>query len=347
MRTRRLLSGTVLVGALAVSIAAAAPTAAELQKKAAAIFKPLPKEMASPDNPLTPEKIALGRMLYYDTRFSISQTISCNSCHLLEKAGVDGEPTSEGHAGKRGDRNSPTTYNAALHIAEFWDGRAPSVEEQAKGPVLNPVEMGMPDAGYVLKVIKTIPGYPPLFAAAFPGEADPITYDNFARAIGAFERRLVTPSPFDKFLEGDTKALDKKQLAGLDDFMTIGCITCHNGVGVGGGLYQKIGLVHEYPTSDIGRAKITNDDADKFFFKVPSLRNVVLTGPYFHDGKVATVQEAVKLMGWHQLGRELTPEQIQSVVTFLGSLSGTPDAKYIARPELPPSGPTTPKPNAG
>ena len=344
MNTRRLLTSSALLGALAVSIAAAMPSASELQKQAAGIFKPLPKEMTSPDNPLTPEKIALGRMLYYDTRFSVSQTISCNTCHQLAKAGVDNEPTSEGHAGKRGDRNSPTTYNAALHIAQFWDGRAPTVEEQAKGPVLNPVEMGMPNADYVIEVLKSIPGYVPLFAAAFPGEADPISYDNFAKAIGAFERKLVTPSPFDEFLEGNTKALDAKQLAGLDTFLSVGCITCHNSVGVGGGLYQKIGLVHEYKTEDVGRAKLTNNEADKFFFKVPSLRNVVLTGPYFHQGQVATVQEAVKLMGWHQLGRELTPDQVTSIVTFLGSLTGKPDAAYIAKPALPPSGPKTPKP---
>jgi len=343
---RKILSLCALAGALAFSIAAAAPSAADLQKRAAAIFKPLPKEMSSPDNPATPEKITLGRMLYYDTRFSKNQAISCNSCHMLEKAGVDGEKTSEGHRGQRGERNSPSVYNAALHVAQFWDGRAANVEEQAKGPVLNPVEMAMPSADSVVEVLRSIPGYLPLFQAAFPGEQEPISYDNMARAIGAFERRLVTPSAFDKFLEGDSKALTKEQLAGLDTFMTVGCIACHNGVGVGGGLYQKIGLVHEYPTGDLGRAKITKNDADKFFFKVPSLRNVVLTGPYFHDGKVTTVSEAVKLMGWHQLGRELTPEQIQSIVSFLGSLSGTPDAKYIARPELPPTGPKTPKPDA-
>jgi len=334
-----------LLAALAPLAAAGAPTAEELQKKAAEIFQPLPKEMASAGNPVTDEKITLGRMLYYDPRLSKSQTVSCNSCHLLDKAGVDNQPTSEGHRKQHGDRNAPTVYNAALHIAQFWDGRAKDVEEQAKGPVLNPVEMAMPSEDATVAVLRSIPGYAPLFAAAFPGEKDPITYDNMARAIGAFERRLVTPSAFDRFLEGDVKALTPQQLGGLDTFMSVGCITCHNGAGVGGGMYQKVGLVHEYPTQDIGRAKITKNDADEFFFKVPSLRNVVLTGPYFHDGKVTTVEEAVRLMGWHQLGKELTPEQVKSITAFLGSLTGRPDPAYIAKPKLPPSGKATPKPD--
>ena len=344
MSKNRFLALTSLAGAVALLVAATVPPAAELQKKASALFKPLPKVVENPENPVTPEKVALGRMLYYDTRFSINQKIACNTCHQLDKAGVDNEPTSEGHAGQRGDRNSPTVYNAALHGAQFWDGRAANVEEQAKGPVLNPVEMGMPSIDYVIQVLNSIPGYKPLFEKAFPGQKDPITYDNFARAIGAFERGLVTPSPFDAFLQGDVKALTAEQLAGLDTFMGVGCITCHNGVGVGGGLYQKIGLVHPYPTEDVGRAKVTSSEADKFLFKVPSLRNVVLTGPYFHDGKVATVDEAVRLMGWHQLGQKLGDEQVKAIVSFLGSLSGKPDAKYIAKPELPPSGPETPKP---
>jgi cytochrome c peroxidase len=343
MNKSRFFAFFTLFGTLVFSVAASAQTAGELQAKAAGIFKPLPKEMSSPENPVTAEKITLGRMLYYEPRLSKSQTISCNTCHLLDKAGVDNAATSEGHKKQHGDRNAPTSYNAALHVAQFWDGRAASVEEQAKGPVLNPIEMAMPSEAATVEVLRSIPGYAPLFAAAFPGEKDAITYDNMARAIGAFERRLVTPSAFDRFLEGDAEALTPEQLAGLDTFMSTGCITCHNGAGVGGGLYQKIGLVHEYPTQDIGRAKITKNDAEKFFFKVPSLRNVVLTGPYFHDGKVTTVEEAVKLMAWHQLGKELDLEQVKSIVAFLGSLTGTPDAKYIAKPALPPSGKKTPK----
>jgi cytochrome c peroxidase len=346
VQKNRFLILSTLLGTLVFFVAASAPAADDLQRKAAGIFRPLPMEMSSPENPLTPEKITLGRMLYYEPRLSKNQTISCNSCHLLDKAGVDNHATSEGHKGQHGDRNAPTSYNAALHVGQFWDGRAASVEEQAKGPVLNPIEMAMPSEAATVEVLRSIPGYAPLFAAAFPGAGDPITYDNMARAIGAFERRLVTPSAFDRFLEGDVKALTPEQLAGLETFMSVGCITCHNGAGVGGGLYQKIGLVHEFPTQDIGRAKITKNDAEKFFFKVPSLRNVVLTGPYFHDGKVTTVEEAVKLMAWHQLGKELKPEQVKSIVGFLGSLTGTPDPKYIAKPKLPPSGKKTPKPDA-
>ncbi len=334
-----------LLGAFAGPLAAGAQDAAELQKKAAGIFQPLPKEVPSPDNPVTGEKVTLGRMLFFEPRLSKSQTISCNSCHLLDRTGVDNELTSEGHKKQHGDRNSPTVFNAALHVAQFWDGRASTVEEQAKGPVLNPIEMAMPSEAATVEVLRSIPGYAPLFAAAFPGEKDPITYDNMARAIGAFERRLVTPSAFDRFLEGDLSALTADQLAGLDLFIQEGCTTCHNGAGVGGGLFQKIGLVHPYPTQDIGRAAVTKKDEDKMFFKVPSLRNVVLTGPYFHDGKVATVEEAVRLMAWHQLGKELPRERIASIVAFLGSLAGKPDPDYIAKPELPPSGPKTPKPD--
>lgn len=336
---------TGLVAVLAPLAGAAEPTAEELQSQAAGIFRPLPKEMASPNHPVTAEKITLGRMLYYDPRLSKSQTISCNTCHLLDEAGVDHLSTSEGDRKQHGVRNAPTVYNAAQQFVQFWDGRAKDVEEQAKGPVLNPVEMAMPSEAATVAVLRSIPGYAPLFAAAFPGEKDPITFENMALAIGAFERRLVTPSPFDRFLEGDLKALTPDQLAGLATFISVGCIICHNGAGVGGGLYQKIGVVHEYPTKDIGRAEITKHDADKFFFKVPSLRNVVQTGPYFHDGKVTTLAEAIQIMGWDQLGKKLTPEQVTSIAAFLGSLSGRPDPAYIAKPKLPASGKDTPKPD--
>jgi cytochrome c peroxidase len=335
---------TGIAGVCALLVAASVPPAAELQKKAAGIWRPLPEVVESPNHPRSPEKVDLGRILYFDPRFSINGKISCNTCHRLDNAGVDGEPTSPGHAGVRGDRNSPTVYNAALHVAQFWDGRAADVEEQAKGPVLNPVEMGMPNADYVIEVIRAIPGYRPLFEKAFPGEKDPITYDNFASAIGAFERGLVTPAPFDAFLAGDPSALSAEQLGGLETFMNVGCITCHNGVGVGGGMFQKIGLVHPYPTGDQGRAKVTNDPADASVFKVPSLRNVLATGPYFHDGKVVSIEEAVRLMAWHQLGKKLDDAQVASIVAFLGSLSGKADPAYIAKPELPPSGRAMPSP---
>jgi len=228
---------------------------------------------------------------------------------------------------------------------QFWDGRAADVEEQAKGPVLNPVEMAMPSETYVLEVINSIPGYAELFAAAFPNEKDLISYDNFGKAIGAFERRLITPAPLDEFIAGDLTVLNDAQARGLQHFLDTGCTTCHQGVGVGGGMYQKLGLVRPYPTQDEGRAAVTHNEADKYFFKVPSLRNVAQTGPYFHDGHIATLDDAIRTMGLHQLGRALSVDDVRSIRTFLESLTGKVDTAYIAKPEMPASGPTTPKPD--
>ncbi len=327
--------------------AAAAPAGRVIDPAKLALFAPLPARMDAPSGPATAEQITLGRALYYDTRFSKNQDLSCNSCHQLDKFGQDGNPTSPGHKGQLGGRNSPTTYNAAGHFVQFWDGRAADVEAQAKGPVLNPVEMAMPDADHVVRVLKSIPGYQPMFAAAFPGEADPITYDNMAKAIGAFERGLTTPSRWDTLLAGDQAALTDAEKDGFDAFVDAGCVACHTGAYVGGSMYQKLGLVNAWPdtTSDEGRFAVTKNDADKMMFKVPSLRNITRTGPYFHDGKTASLDEAVKKMGHHQLGKELSDEQVKSIVTWLGALEGTPDAAYIAKPALPESGPDTPKPD--
>lgn len=327
------------------AVEAPKPPQNELVGTANAVFAQLPAEMASEKNPVTDAKIALGRTLYYETRLSKSHTLSCNSCHGLDTYGVDNKPTSPGHKGQLGGRNSPTVYNAALHRAQFWDGRADDVEAQAKGPVLNPIEMAMPGEAQVIATLKSIPGYLPLFQAAFPGEADPITYDNVAKAIGAFERRLVTPSRFDAFLAGKGDALTAQEQAGLRTFMETGCASCHNGAGVGGGLYMKLGQVHPYETKDLGRYDVTKSDADKFVFKVPSLRNIDKTGPYFHDGSVATLNEAITLMGHHQLGKELNAQQVADIAAFLGALTGELPRDYIAAPTLPESGPTTPKPD--
>jgi len=287
-----------------------------------ALFRPLPKVAESTSNPVTAAKAALGKRLYLETRLSVSGTISCNSCHKLTSFGVDNEPTSPGHDGRRGERNSPTSMNAALHLAQFWDGRAADVEAQALGPILNPIEMGMASEKAVLAELKDDPSYIEDFAKAFPNEAAPITYKNIGNAIGAFERTLLTPSPFDAYLAGRADALTPAQKAGLKTFVETGCATCHNGVGIGGGMYQKIGVVHPYPTKDVGRFNVTKQESDRFVFKVPGLRNVEKTGPYFHDGAVATLDEAVRLMGKHQLGRELAPETRASIVEFLKSLTG-------------------------
>lgn len=299
-------------------------------------FAPLDSAMVSPDNPITPAKIALGRMLYYDTRLSADRTVSCNSCHALDQYGVDHHPVSVGIKQQHGGRNAPTVYHAAGQVAQFWDGREPTVEEQAKGPVLNPVEMGMPSGSAVIARLKAVPAYRTAFAQAFPDEANPITYDNLGKAIGAFERLLQTPAPWDAFLAGDQTALTNDQKAGFNTFAGIGCPACHNGVYVGGASFQRIGLVEPWPKQDdLGRFAVTKEPSDRLVFKVPTLRNIVETAPYFSDGQVATLQEAVRLMARHQLGRELSDEQTAAIITWLGSLTGAPPAQYIAPPTLP------------
>lgn len=283
-------------------------------------FEPLPESII--DEQENAALIKLGKMLYLDPRLSVNDKISCNSCHSLSNYGVDNEPTSPGHEGKRGGRNSPTTMNAALHIAQFWDGRASDVEEQALGPILNPVEMGMPNKGDVVKKIKEVDEYKALFAEAFSEEKHPFHYKNIGVAIGAFERTLLTPSRFDDFLKGDEDALNKSEKRGLKKFINMGCATCHNGVVIGGNSYKKIGLVEPYETSDMGRYEVTKIESDKKVFKVPSLRNITKTAPYFHDGSVETLDEAIKLMAKHQLGKEVGDGFVKDVKAFLGSLTG-------------------------
>ncbi len=311
------------------------------------MFAPLPDVVPAATGLPSDERANLGRMLYYEPRLSKNQKISCNTCHQLDKYGVDSEPTSEGHKGQHGDRNSPTVYNAAAHFVQFWDGRAANVEAQAKGPVMNPVEMAMPSEAVVVVTLKSMPEYVTAFKEAFPGEKDPITFDNMAIAIGAFERRLMTPSRWDKFLKGDQNALTPEEKAGFNAFVGAGCQTCHAGALLGGNLYQKIGLAKPYPDStDPGRAKVTKDDSDKSFFKVPSLRNIDKTAPYFHNGRIPTLPQAVEQMGEYQLGNQLSDADVKAIVTFLGALTGDLPANYIKPPELPKSTPKTPKPEA-
>ncbi len=310
-------------------------------------FGALPAVMASDPKALTDDLVALGRMLYFEPRLSKNHDVSCNSCHGLDTYGVDGQVTSEGHRKQRGGRNSPTVYNAAAHFVQFWDGRAADVEAQALGPMTNPVEMGMASGDQVTSVLRSIPGYAELFAKAFPGQAEPVSYENAGRAIGAFERKLVTPSRWDAFLEGQSDALTAAEKDGFNAFIDAGCAACHTGTLVGGGMYQKLGLVKPWVgLKDTGRFEVTHDEADKFFFKVPSLRNIARTGPYFHDGKVGDLAEAVALMARHQLAKELSEEQVASILTWLNALTGElPPAALISAPELPASGPDTPAPD--
>jgi cytochrome c peroxidase len=317
---------------------------ADLSEAFLPMFQPLPAQAASPDNEITEAKVNLGRQLYYENRISKGEKLSCNSCHMLDKYGQDNLPFSPGHEGKLGGRSSPSTYNAAIHIAQFWDGREPTVEAQAKGPVLNPVEMGMPSADFVVKVLKSMPGYVEGFKAAFPGEADPITYDNFGKAVGAFERGLLTPGKWDAFLKGNKDALSAEEKKGFATFAKTGCVTCHNGAGVGGMMYQKLGLVKPWPElKDNGRSDVTKNDGEKFFFKVPSLRNITETAPYLHDGSVKTLDEMVKKMAEYQLGKQLSDEETASIITFLKALKGEIPTDYVKAPKLPESGPNTPK----
>lgn len=307
-------------------------------------FGSMPNVMAAKDNKLTQAKVDLGRQLYYDTRLSKSQTISCNSCHNLEAWGVDGKPTSPGHDGALGDRNSPTVYHAAAHLTQFWDGREPTVEAQALGPILNPVEMAMDSESAVEDLLHTIPGYVESFDKAFPDSG--ITYKNVGMAIGAFERRLVTPSRFDAFIDGDTNQLSGEELAGLDLFMEKGCIQCHSGATFGGTSYQKLGVNKTYATKDEGRYAHTKEEKDKFFFKVPSLRNIAKTGPYLHDGSITSLDEMVKIMGEYQTpGGAVNDEETVMIVAFLNSLTGELPRQYIAKPALPENGEETPGPN--
>ena len=292
-----------------------------------AVFSPLPS-VTMPTDPVGKAKIELGKKLYFDKRLSMGQDISCNSCHNIKTFGVDNEPTSPGHKGKRGDRNSPSSFNAALHVAQFWDGRAETVEKQALGPILNPGEMAMPSDKFVIERLKGDKALNEEFKAAFPQDKEPLNYPNIGNAIGAYERTLITPSRFDAFLKGDTAALSDKEKKGAALFVKTGCIACHNGATLGGTMFQKLGIVKPYPTKDEGRTKVTNNPADKFVFKVPSLRNVEKTAPYFHDGSVKTLPEAVSIMAEYQLGKQLSKEEVDEIVSFLGSLTATDTSKF-------------------
>lgn len=299
-------------------------------------FAPVRASIDSPEHPLTEERIALGRMLYFEKRISLNKDLSCNSCHQLDAYGVDGEATSPGDKGQRGGRNSPTVYHAAGYFTQFWDGRAPDVEQQAKGPILNPIEMAMPSPEAVVARLKAIPGYHEAFAKAFPGKPDPITYDAVGEAIGAFERKLVTPSRWDQYLTGNKEALKDNELEGLKVFTNVGCMVCHTGEFLGGTSYQRVGAVEPWPNQqDQGRASVTKSEADRMMFKVPTLRNIAKTAPYFHDGSAKTLDQAVKMMGKHQLGLELSDAEVTSIVAWLGALTGELPKAYIAAPMLP------------
>jgi cytochrome c peroxidase len=278
---------------------------------------------------------ALGRELYFDQRLSRTGKISCNSCHPLDRYGATHDRVSTGILGRKGKRNAPTTYNSAGQIAQMWDGRAANVEKQASMPLENHEEMDL-SATEVVTALEGVRGYREEFARLFPGDPRPVSVEHLGLAIGAFERGLVTPSRWDRYLRGDVDALTPREKAGAKAFANLGCIVCHTGPYVGGSMFERLGARVPWPRSeDRGRKQVTGAAADDMVFKVPSLRNVAMTAPYFHDGSAATLNEAVRLMARHQLGLELDDTEANDLEAWLGSLTGDLPVKYIAEPALP------------
>ena len=321
--------------------------ATDVQQQAQALFKIIP--LSPPviaGNATTPEKVELGKMLYFEPRLSKSALISCNTCHNVGMGGADYQQTSTGHGWKKGPRNAPTVLNSVFNLAQFWDGRAKDLAEQAKGPVQAGVEMNSTPER-VVATLKSMPEYLALFEKAFPGEKDPVTFDNMAKAIEVFEATLITPdSRFDHYLKGDAKALNQEETEGLSLFIANGCVECHGGINMGGDEYYELGVVKrpsdEIMAGDKGRYTVTQNVGDQFKFKSPSLRNIELTPPYFHSGVVWDLKEAVAVMNISQLGANLTDSDIDKIVVFLKTTTGKqPQVTY---PILPAPTAATPKP---
>jgi cytochrome c peroxidase len=334
--------------AIALVATAAAADDAKLRDEAKFWFEPIP--MVAPaiaGNATTRARVDLGAQLFFDPRMSRSGLFSCNSCHNVGMGGVDGLEVSVGHGWQKGPRNAPTVFNAVFNVAQFWDGRAPDLAAQAKGPVQAGVEMNnTPDR--VVETLKSMPGYVQAFAAAFPGEAAPISFDNFAKAIEAFEATLITPnSRFDQFLMGDDKALNAQEKRGLAAFMETGCADCHGGVNIGGQNYYPFGLIEKpganvLPAGDRGRFQVTATASDSYVFRAGPLRNIALTAPYFHSGSVWSLEEAVAVMGLSQIGEKLSDAQIADITAFLYTLTG--ELPEVEHPVLPNRTNATPVP---
>ncbi|MRI59227.1 MAG: cytochrome C biogenesis protein CcsA, partial [Epsilonproteobacteria bacterium] len=307
-------------------------------------LKPIPKEVSeviklidNPKNSLTKEKVELGKKLYFDPRLSKSGLISCNTCHNLAIGGDDNVPVATGHKWRPNPHhlNSPTVYNAVFNSRQFWDGRSPDLEDQATGPIQAPPEMDM-KAEDAVKVVMSIPEYKEAFAKAYPGEE--VTIKTIGKAIGAFERTLITPSRYDDYLNGDTKALSDEEKEGLKTFIEVGCASCHNGVGLGGSM-QKFPLIGKYKYANIGDFKGDKNG----MVKVPTLRNILETAPYFHNGATYDIKEAIAIMGETQLGKKLSKKEIDAIATFFQALEGR--KPKIELPILPKETPVTPKPD--
>ncbi|EKV30433.1 Cytochrome c551 peroxidase [Caenispirillum salinarum AK4] len=347
---------SMLAAAAALPLLAVATTGAQAQEiddkalmeQANGLFEPIPRTIpAVRDNAVTGEKIDLGRMLFHDPRLSASQVLSCNTCHNLAMGGDDNLETSIGHGWQAGPRNSPTVYNAVLNAAQFWDGRAADLKEQAKGPIQAGVEMNN-KPNVVVETLKSMPEYVAHFERAFPNIDDPVTFDNVARAIEAFEATLITPaSPFDQYIEGNPNALTEQEKRGLQTFIDTGCASCHAGVNLGGQDYYPFGVVEKpgadvLPPDDKGRFAVTQTATDEYVFRAVPLRNVALTAPYFHSGQVWDLRQAVAIMGVSQLGAELTDAQVDDIVAFLEATTG--EFPEVEVPQLPDRTAETPFP---
>ncbi len=344
---KALLASALCLGLGVVSAAVAQPDD-DLHRTARDFFQPIPSMVPSVQgNPVTREKVDLGRMLFFDPRLSASGILSCNSCHNLAMGGADNVETSIGHGWQRGSRNSPTVFNAVFNVAQFWDGRAADLRSQATGPIQASVEMAATPE-FVLSVLQSIPDYRERFARAFPGEATPLTFDNLARAIEAFEATLITPnSRFDPWLEGNRNILTAQEQQGLRLFIDNGCVACHAGMNLGGQEYYPFGVVERpgadiLPPGDRGRFQVTRTATDEYVFRAVPLRNVALTAPYFHTGKVWDLGQAVAIMGVSQLGQELKPDEVVAITAFLRTLTG--EMPRVELPVLPASTAETPRP---
>ena len=338
----KFLKGTLAI-AIGLNVSLSASDALVDKAKEAGL-KPIPKEVMeliktidNPKNRLTKAKVELGKKLYFDPRLSKSGLISCNTCHNLAIGGDDNVPVATGHKwrGNPHHLNSPTVYNAVFNDRQFWDGRSPDLEDQATGPIQAPPEMDM-KAENAVKVVTSIPEYKKAFNEAFPGEE--ITIKTIGKAIGAFERTLVTPSRYDKFLQGDSSALTKEEKEGLKTFIEVGCVSCHTGIGLGGSM-KPFPVAGKYKYDNLGDFKGDKNG----MVKVPTLRNILETAPYFHNGATYDIKEAIAIMGETQLGRKLSKKEINSIATFFNALTGKkPKIEY---PVLPVETASTPKPN--
>jgi cytochrome c peroxidase len=345
-KVERTMTTKYLFVAGSIALLAASPAVATddaaLLKEARQIFQPLPKHVSDPATTLAKEQIALGRLLFFDPRITADGDVSCATCHQPALYGTDRRPTSIGVKQRPHPRNAPTVFNAALHSVIHWRGDRNDLEDQAEQALTGAVSSGL-DEREVTERLRRIEGYGPLFAAAFPTDARPMTVKNMANAIVAYERTLLTPAPFDAYLAGNVDALSLAARRGLETFINTGCVACHNGVGVGGDMYRKFGIVEDYWSAtgsrsiDKGRVEVTKNPDDLYVFRVPSLRNVAMTAPYFHDGSVATLTDAVKVMGRVQLGMKLGDNEINEIVSFLKSLTGDLPTEFAAPPVLPPA----------